>query len=552
MSSSSNVPHKKVSKHSPRNPKKSGKPTSARSTSHRSSESSSKSGKNNAAGSSSVGGQWDSSIHTSRREISIRVIDDCKNLEETFSCPYDILINKMPYFKDCLDAEPEGELTISVHCDIVVFRKIMDYITADSQVGSKKFKFDPKYAIHLLVSADFLQMSALVEECLNYCHRHMNSVIENNCPINALNDELLTRLALLFNHREVESLKDPSGKIKEKLYKILLEKLLKPDAKLQNQRIVAKLMKCNLCEQVFATKLQGHISCKSKKASIGPRGELVYTHKRDMTWNLDRHLEDMYQNLHSWRKIYWQIWGLINSLHCITCGTNFACSDFTRCPYHKDNIIFPQTEQTENVHKPGTFPCCGVKAFKFDPVDPLFLLSGCAYRNHAVNASERSSDVFQDMLTYFDLICLPQPNQPIVNENIGLERITPCYSERALFQWLRAFRPNDVELKKVGSKLSVSSDGSGSVNRSAESLAVGITRKEERQPAVFVPILSTLGQADGIPDVKQIWKPGGSLWHNQDAVREHDARQMELLMVELQKIQCSSRTRHNSPRRVEK
>lgn len=75
-----------------------------------------------------------------RREISIRVIDDCKNLEEMFSCPYDILINRMPYFKDCLDVEPEGELTISVHCDIVVFRKIMDYIHLDSS-GSKKFKF---------------------------------------------------------------------------------------------------------------------------------------------------------------------------------------------------------------------------------------------------------------------------------------------------------------------------------------------------------------------------------------------------------------------------
>lgn len=24
-----------------------------------------------------------------------------------------------------------------------------------------------------------------------------------------------------------------------------------------------------------------------------------------------------------------------------------------------------------------------------------------------------------------------------------------------------------------------------------------------------------------MPDAKQIWKPGGSLWHNQDAVREH-------------------------------
>ncbi|XP_035215278.1 uncharacterized protein KIAA1841-like isoform X2 [Stegodyphus dumicola] len=545
MSSSSNPSSKKASKHSPRNPKKSGKPSSARSAGHRSADHSSRSSKHVDNAIPSTSGEGTSK--SLGKEISIRVIDDCKNVEETFSCAYDLLINKMPYFKDCLDSEPEGELTISVHCDIVVFRKIMDYINSDSTSGTKKFKFDPKYAIHLLVSADFLQMSTLVEECLNYCHRHMNSIIENNCPIGALNDDLLTRLALLFNHREVESLKDPSGRIKEKLYKILLERLLKPDAKLPNQRIVAKLMKCSLCDQVFATKLQMFVPCKSKKATIGPRGELMYTHKRDMTWNLDRYLEDLFVSLQSWRKIYWRIWGLVNSLHCITCGTNFSCSDFTKCPYHKDLITFPSSDQSENVHKPGVFPCCGTKAYKFDPIDPLFLLSGCTYRNHTVNATERSSDVFQDMLTYFDLICLPNSSQPIPNENIGLDRITPCHSERALIQWLKTLKPDSAELKKVGSKLSVSSDGSGSVNRSAESLAVGITRKEEKQPTVFTPLLSSLGQVEGAPDLKQVWKPGGSLWHNQDAVREHDARQMELLMIELQKIQCNFRTRHSSP-----
>ncbi|XP_042895244.1 SANT and BTB domain regulator of class switch recombination [Parasteatoda tepidariorum] len=547
MSSSTSAPAKKTVKHSARNPKKSAKPSSARSTGHKSGES--KTGKNAEASSSAAGGSGDSSILSGKKEICIRVIDDCKNLEEKFSCPYDILISRMPYFKDCLDSEPEGELTISVHCDIVVFRKIMDYILSDSGPGSKKFKFDPKYAIHLLVSADFLQMSTLVDECLNYCHRHMNSVIENNCPIGALNDDLLTRLALLFNHREVESLKDPGGKIKEKLYKILLDRLLKPEAKLPNQRIIPKLMKCSLCEQVFATKLQGYVPCKSKKATIGPRGELIYTHKREMTWNVDRYLEDQYQACQSWRKIYWRVWGLINSLQCVTCGIHFSCCDFNRCPYHKETITFPSTDQAENVHKPGTFSCCGAKAYKFDPIDPLFLLSGCAFRNHTVNASKRSSDVFQDMLTYFDLICLPQSTKPIPNENIGLDRITPCHSERALIQWLKALKPNSAELKKVGSKLSVSSDGSGSVNRSAESLAVGIARKEEKQPSVFTPLLSALEQTDGTPDLKQVWKPGGSLWHNQDAVREHDTRQMELLMLELQKMQCNVRSRHSSPGR---
>lgn len=94
-----------------------------------------------------------------------------------------------------------------------------------------------------------------------------------------------------------------------------------------------------------------------------------------MTWNLDRYLEDVYQASHSWRKIYWRMWGLINSLHCTTCGIQFACSDFTKCSYHKESIVFPQNDPNENCHKPGTFPCCGVKSYKFDPIDPLFLLS---------------------------------------------------------------------------------------------------------------------------------------------------------------------------------
>lgn len=101
----------------------------------------------------------------------------------------------------------------------------------------------------------------------------------------------------------------------------------------------------------------------------------MFSHLRDMTWNHDRYLEDQYQACQSWRKIYWRVWGLINSLVCTTCGINFSCCDFTRCPYHKENITFPSTDQTENVHKPGSFACCGTKAYKFDPIDPLFLLS---------------------------------------------------------------------------------------------------------------------------------------------------------------------------------
>lgn len=100
---------------------------------------------------------------------------------------------------------------------------------------------------------------------------------------------------------------------------------------------------------------------------------------RDMTWNLDRYLEDVYQSSHSWRKIYWRIWGLINNLHCMTCGINFSCSDFTKCPYHKESIVFPQNDPNENCHKPGTFPCCGTKSYKFDPIDPLFLFSVSNY-----------------------------------------------------------------------------------------------------------------------------------------------------------------------------
>lgn len=92
--------------------------------------------------------------------------------------------------------------------------------------------------------------------------------------------------------------------------------------------------------------------------------------------------------------------------------------------------------------------CFTYKTINFNLIF-VALLQGCSYRNHTVNATERSSDVFQDMLTYFDLICIAQPTQPAPNENIGLDRILPCYSERALVQWLKALQPDSAELKKV-------------------------------------------------------------------------------------------------------
>lgn len=87
-------------------------------------------------------------------------------------------------------------MDISVHCDISIFEWLMKWVKRDSLLEEDWPQLDPQCVIPILVSAAFLQMEPLLNDCLLYCHEHMNEILKTNTNLSCLNDTVLNRYKL--------------------------------------------------------------------------------------------------------------------------------------------------------------------------------------------------------------------------------------------------------------------------------------------------------------------------------------------------------------------
>ena len=62
------------------------------------------------------------------REVTIHVCDDSRGEKKDFSCPQDLLLSQMGYFRDITAGQSLEDVDISVHCDIKIFEWLMDWI----------------------------------------------------------------------------------------------------------------------------------------------------------------------------------------------------------------------------------------------------------------------------------------------------------------------------------------------------------------------------------------------------------------------------------------
>lgn len=56
-----------------------------------------------------------------------------------------------------------------------------------------KFHVDAANVIPVLVSAAFLQMDPLLNDCLQFCQEHMNEILRQATNLSCLNDSIITR-----------------------------------------------------------------------------------------------------------------------------------------------------------------------------------------------------------------------------------------------------------------------------------------------------------------------------------------------------------------------
>ncbi|XP_078205408.1 SANT and BTB domain regulator of class switch recombination isoform X23 [Callithrix jacchus] len=244
----------------------------------------------------------------------IHVCDEAKNLKEDFICPRDLLISEMKYFAEYLsmDAQRWEEVDISVHCDVHIFNWLIKYVkrnTEENKDGEMP-TLEPGNVISILISSEFLQMDSLVEQCIQYCHKNMNAIVATPCNMNCINANLLTRIADLFTHHEVDDLKDKKDKF-----------------------------------------------------------------RRDKTWDVHEYLNSLFEELKSWRDVYWRLWGTVNWLTCSRCYQAFLCIEFSHCQYHSETVVYPSAASSVNTVGTGIYPCCNQKVLRFDPTQLTKFLS---------------------------------------------------------------------------------------------------------------------------------------------------------------------------------
>ncbi|XP_072713597.1 SANT and BTB domain regulator of class switch recombination isoform X2 [Ciconia boyciana] len=362
----------------------------------------------------------------------IHVCDEAKNLKEDFVCPRDLLISEMKYFAEYLsvDAQRWEEVDISVHCDVHIFDWLIRYVkrnTKDSEANEMP-TLEPSNVISILISSEFLKMDSLVEKCIHYCHKNMNAIVATPCNMNCINANLVTHIADLFTHNEVEELKDKRDKFKSKLFCKKIERLFDPEYLNPDSRgNAATLYRCCLCKKLLTKETERRIPCVPGKINIDQHGNIVYVHIRDKTWEVHEYLIGLHEELKSWRDVYWRLWGTVNWLTCSRCNQSFLCTEFSHCQYHLQPVLYPGVASALGSSGTGVYPCCNQKVLRFDPTT---LPKGCQVRDHMVDLPSGNEDgdplpsqttkILNDLLHHRDVIVVPFTKDENSDSGIGL------------------------------------------------------------------------------------------------------------------------------------
>ncbi|XP_044285260.1 uncharacterized protein KIAA1841 homolog [Varanus komodoensis] len=362
----------------------------------------------------------------------IHVCDEAKNLKEDFVCPRDLLVSEMKYFAEYLsvDAQRWEEVDISVHCDVHIFNWLIRYVkrnTKENEVHEIP-TLEPSNVISILISSEFLKMDSLVEKCIHYCHKNMSAIIATPCNMNCISANLLTRIADLFTHSELEEVKDKRDKFKSKLFCKKIERLFDPEYQSpDSQGSAATLYRCCLCKKLLIKDTERRIPCVPGKISVDQHGNIIYVHIRDKSWDIHEYLLSLFEELKSWRDVYWRLWGTVNWLTCSRCNQTFLCTEFSHCQYHPQLVLYPAMTSVRGSTGMGIYPCCNQKVLRFDPAP---LLKGCKVRDHMIGLPAggeggdavpyKTAKILNDLIQHRNVIVVPFSKDQNSDSGIGL------------------------------------------------------------------------------------------------------------------------------------
>ncbi|XP_077622584.1 SANT and BTB domain regulator of class switch recombination isoform X3 [Crocuta crocuta] len=288
-------------------------------------------------------------------------------------------------------------------------------------------KTEPGNVISILISSEFLKMDSLVEQCIQYCHKNMNAIVATPCNMNCINANLLTRIADLFTHNEVDDLKDKKDKFRSKLFCKKIERLFDPEYLNPDSRNnAATLYRCCLCKKLLTKETERRIPCIPGKINVDQHGNIIYIHIRDKTWDVHEYLNSLFEELKSWRDVYWRLWGTVNWLTCSRCYQAFLCIEFSHCQYHSETVVYPTAASSLSTVGTGIYPCCNQKVLRFDPTQ---LTKGCKVKDHIVALHDQgeggdllscpTTRILDDLHKHKDVIVVPFSKDTVSDSGVG-------------------------------------------------------------------------------------------------------------------------------------
>ncbi|KAK5882042.1 hypothetical protein CesoFtcFv8_020672 [Champsocephalus esox] len=463
----------------------------------------------------------------------------------------------------------------------------MNYVRRNSagEGNRDKPRLEPSNVISILISSEFLKMDTLVEECIQYCHKHMSSIVATPCNMNCINSNLATRIAELFNHNEADDIRDKKDKFKSKLFQKKIERLFDPNCQNRDSPGNAStLYRCGLCLKTLTKDTERNISCVPGKINIDSRGEIIYSHTKQKSWDVHEYISVLYEELKSWVLVYWRIWGTINYLPCSRCQQVFVCAELTQCKYHPDTVLYPGMATEKGWHGAGIYPCCNQRVLRFDPSG---MPKGCKMRDHIVNVPDEEdcdeatfaqTRVLNDLLLHRDAVCVcstPTPEGPEESPS-GAEKVPDCdvlleptllgplKGEGCTFSllknWSLQLRQQSLlsEDEEYTTGSEVTEDEVGDEEELSKKQAAKKAKKAHRplKKQMSSPNFQRKDKAeksqsrDNTPFIvsvqKSKWDISRSMRYNQDAQREEDQRRMEEIIGYLTKMRFGEQEQSRS------
>jgi len=309
----------------------------------------------------------------SSSNVVIHVCDESRNLEKRFECDRKLLVDKMTYFKQYLnsdDDDDEEEVDISVHCDILVFEWLIQYISSDET---------PTLEVHnvvsILISSHFLQMVSLVEECIHFMSKYLNDIVRLPLDLSCLNEEIIKMISAKLSMQTIDLLNDPTDKIVSRLYRHHLELFIK-----QKEH---KLFYCVYCGDLFTKQQRRKIICYEAPKYINFHGKIIRKHCAQKGWYICKYLLGLRLQSFSWKSIYWHCWSVTRpAMHCEHCGEWTTVPRLYHCSYHAKAPISGCSKGLNTLF----FPCCQTEESHFEIIESR--PRGCAHKQHAVSSPE--------------------------------------------------------------------------------------------------------------------------------------------------------------------